>query len=77
MTMEKWKNEAAGNSAVIEHSMRTAYMGAASRKDLYRLTVKADYDHGFVFFVSCYETLEEARERLFQMGGKTNWRKLG
>lgn len=74
--MEKWKNDVAGNSAAIEHNTRSEYKGAAGRKDVYRLTVKADYDHGFVFFVSCYETLEEARERLFNMGGKTNWRIL-
>ena len=75
--LEKWRNDAADNSATIEHSMRSGYKGAPGRRDLYRLTVKADYDHGFVFFVSCYETLEEARERLFHMGGETSWRKFG
>ncbi len=50
-----------GNTAIIEKVNILPYRGAANRKKGYRVTYKADYDGGFVYRVSVFETLEDAK----------------
>lgn len=50
-----------GNTAIIEEVNIFPYRGAANRKKGYRVIYKADYDGGFVYRVSVFETLEDAR----------------
>ncbi len=50
-----------GNTAIIEEVNILPYRGAANRKKGYRVTYKADYDGGFVYRVSVFETLADAK----------------
>lgn len=50
-----------GNTAIIEAVSILPYRGAANRKKGYRVTYKADYDGGFVYRVSVFESLEDVR----------------
>lgn len=53
-----------GNTAIIEKVKNYPYKNAPARAEKYRVTVSADYNNNFIFFVSCYETLKEAKEAL-------------
>ena len=59
------------NTAILQGVKVFPYSGAAMRKASYRLLVKSDYDGGFVYFVSVYETKEQALEKLKEMSGGT------
>lgn len=50
-----------GNTAIIEEVNILPYRGATNREKGYRVTYKADYDGGFVYRVSVFETLEAAK----------------
>ena len=52
------------NTAILQKVRVFPYDGCSMRKISYRLIVKSDYDDGFVYFVSVYETKEEALETL-------------
>lgn len=53
------------NRAEIElHENRPAFCGDTIKGDCYRLVLYADYDGGFVYHVSCYETLADAENEL-------------
>lgn len=61
--IERYINEEYGNRALIEELVMSAYKGAPKKK-AYRTWAISDYDDGFVYDVSCYETLGDAKAHL-------------
>lgn len=61
--MKKYKDNF-GNTAKLEEKMIFPYKGANVKSTAYVLTISADYDNDFVYFVSVYETYDEALEKL-------------
>ena len=53
-----------GNSGTIEEKMMLPYNGASARVLGYVLTLRADYDCGMIYHVSCHESLGEALDRV-------------
>lgn len=53
-----------GNSGTIEQKMMLPYNGASARVPGYVLTLRADYDCGMIYHVSCHESLGEALDRV-------------
>ena len=53
-----------GNSVTIEKVMTLPYKGAKSKQEGFILKLFADYDNGFNYHVSMYESLEEAKQKL-------------
>ena len=72
--MNRYYKDDFGNSAVIIEGFTLPYNGAASRTKSYILESSADYDDGFVYFRSVYETVEAAEEKLNSLSCGT-WKK--
>ena len=53
-----------GNIATIEKIESIPYMGAAIKIPLFRLCLIAEYDNDFVYYVKCYETLDNTLSEL-------------
>ena len=63
--MEKWvyRNDTFGNVAIIEEVMVYPYKDARRRQKSYRVVAIAAYDN-FVYHISLFETLQEAKDDL-------------
>lgn len=61
--VERYTNAECGNSAYIEEVFMHPYKGAPKEWG-YRTVASCDYDDGFVYDVSCYETLGDAKAHL-------------
>ena len=59
----QYTNAECGNSAYVEEVLMHPYKGAPKQKG-YRLWAVDDYDDGFVYHVSCHETLDDAKAHL-------------
>lgn len=57
-----------GNSGQIERVYNYPYKGAARKEVAYKVTCMADYNGGFIYRVSVFETLEEAKKDLKHCG---------
>ena len=53
-----------GNTAIIEEVYTLPYREAAHRQKGYKVTYMADYDNYFVYRISVFETLEDAKADL-------------
>lgn len=53
-----------GNTATIKTKYMKAYKDAPTKDFAYVLTLTNDWDNDFVYFVSVYETEEEALKKL-------------
>lgn len=53
-----------GNTATIKEEMILPYKGATKKQNAFILTLSADYEKDFVYYVSVYETLSDAMEKL-------------
>lgn len=53
-----------GNIGTIEEVYIFPYHGAAKKEKGYRVTAKAAYDNNFIYHVSVFETLTEAKNDL-------------
>ena len=74
MTINVYYQETTEHKAIIEAVMMSAYKGAEKRKS-YRLVVSDN--EGFVFHISCYETMKEAKGGLQRLGGAVyKWQNL-
>lgn len=56
-----------GNIAYLDHIKILPYNEAKTRVDSYRITCEAKYDNNLVFFVSIYETKEDALDKLSKL----------
>lgn len=74
--VKTYKDATHGNTATIEQGQTLAYMGADNTAPAFRLTLSADYEGGFVYFVAVYETLEEAVSKLADFGGAEHWHEV-
>ena len=52
------------NVATIEKIESIPYSGATIRTTLFRLCIIAEYDNDFVYYVKCYDTLENTLSEL-------------
>lgn len=52
------------NVAFIQPVKVFPYFGSEVKRVSYRLIIKSDYEQGFVYFVSVYETKEQALQKL-------------
>lgn len=52
------------NTAIIEEVYTRPYCKAPKKQKAYRVIYTADYDDSFVYRVSVFETLEEAKKDL-------------
>ena len=59
-----YHNSECGNTGIIEEVNTYPYKGASKRQKSYRVIVKADYDNDFIYHISVFETLEEAKNDL-------------
>lgn len=57
-------NDDFGNVATIEEVFMRPYKDAKRKEKAYRLKLMAKYEHNFCYFISVYDTLEKAMERL-------------
>lgn len=64
--MEKliYKNDDCGNIGIIEEVYILPYKGAKKKQKGYRALAIAEYDNNFIYHVSVFETLEEAKNDL-------------
>ena len=62
--MMVYHNAECGNTGIIEEVNTYPYTGASKRQKGYRVMIKADYDNDFIYHVSVFETLEEAKNDL-------------
>ena len=53
-----------GNTAVITEKNVLPYKGAPQKQQAFILTISADYENDFIYFVSMYETEIEAMKKL-------------
>lgn len=53
-----------GNTAKIEKVKLFAYRGATEKENGFRLWITSDYDSGFLYHVSVYETEKDALKKL-------------
>jgi hypothetical protein len=53
-----------GNTAVITKKNILPYKGSPQKQVAFILTLSADYENDFIYFVSMYETEIEAMEKL-------------
>lgn len=53
-----------GNTATIKTGRHFPYQGAKEKQDSFLLTLSADYENNFIYFVSLYETETAARNKL-------------
>ena len=67
--MRKWTyvNEEYGNIGTIEEVMTYPYKGAPKRQQGFRVTAMAAYEHNFVYHISVFETLQEAKDDLVRL----------
>lgn len=56
-----------GNIAAIEQTETFPYRGAGKKTSCFRLCLMAEYDDGFIYHVSCYDTLADALLKLSRM----------
>lgn len=63
MVVRKLKDDF-GNSAIIEKIMCIPYKDAPKKEKAYRLRLTADYDNNMTYYVSIYQTLSEATNKL-------------
>ena len=71
-----------GNTATIVRRKILPYKGSAEREFGYVLTLTADYENDFVYFVSVYSTEKDAMNRLEQSSCNTwkqcnEWKQVG
>lgn len=59
-----YHNEEGGNTGIIEEVNIYPYKGANKRQKGYRVIIKADYDNDFIYHVSVFETLGDAKNNL-------------
>ncbi len=59
-----YHNAECGDTGIIEEVNTYPYKGASKRQKSYRVIVKADYDNDFIYHISVFETLEEAKNDL-------------
>lgn len=69
--MRKYYLDSFGNAAMIERGKGYPYKGASRKKTEYRLTCFATYDDNKIYFVSIYESRQEAEQRLAEMSAGT------
>lgn len=50
-----------GNTAIVEEVFVLPYRGAKKKQKSYKVTYMADYDNNFIYRVSVFETLDEAK----------------
>ena len=60
-----------GNTATIKNEKHYPYRGSTEKEDTYVLTLTADYDDNCVYFVSFYETEQEAMSKLTKFSCNT------
>lgn len=53
-----------GNIATIKEEQHFPYKGAKEKQNGFVLTLTADYENDFVYFVSLYETENDAMNKL-------------
>ena len=53
-----------GNTAMIKEGRHFPYKGAKEKQADFILTLSADYEDNFIYFVSLYETEKEAMDHL-------------
>lgn len=56
-----------GNTATIEKVRIMPYKEAQTKCDAYKLTASSDYENGFIYFVSVYESIGDAIKKLNNM----------
>lgn len=62
--MSKTFHDDFGNTATIKEGRHFPYKGAKKKQVDFLLTLSADYENNFVYFVSLYDTEKEAMEKL-------------
>ena len=63
------------NKAIIEEVFIKPFYDSKEYSKSYRLTCKSMYNVGFVYFVSVYETIEQAKNKLSSLSCNT-WTKI-
>lgn len=62
--MKKILHDDYGNRAEIEEVVTLPYKDSPEKEKCYRLSLYAEYDNNFLYFVSLYETEHNAMKRL-------------
>ena len=62
--MEKIFRDDFGNTARISKVMTLPYKGAKRKQKSYKLSITADYDDDFLYYVSIYEKEKDAKNDL-------------
>lgn len=60
-----------GNTATIEEVEIYPHKGASQKETAYKLTCQAEYNNGFVYHVSVYETFKKAYFNLTGLSAAT------
>jgi hypothetical protein len=53
-----------GNTATIKEEMHFPYRGAKEKQNAFILTLTADYENNCIYFVSYYESMLDAMNKL-------------
>lgn len=59
-----YHDQAHENTAIIEEVYTLPYRGATHKQKGYKVTYMADYDNCFIYRVSVFETLDDAKADL-------------
>jgi hypothetical protein len=60
-----------GNTATITEVMTLPYRGSKRKEKGFVLSITADYDNNFLYFVSVYDSIEDAQEKLTEFSCNT------
>lgn len=60
-----------GNTATITEKYILPYKGAKETQRSFVLSLTADYDNNFLYFLSVYETMREATDKLKELSCNT------
>ena len=60
-----------GNTAEINEKMTIPYKGSPIKENAFILSITADYDNNFLYFVSVYESKEKVMNKLKEFSCNT------